>query len=79
MFASAGQFKVVRVYDGDTVKAIGKEASEHETNKAFERYCQMQGERPYDIALVVKAKSFPNTSPIPIKDGQIPQASEITR
>jgi len=45
-----------------------KDASEHETNKAFERYCQMQGERAYDMALLVKGKGKPNTSPIPIKD-----------
>ena len=48
-----------------------KDASEHETNKAFERYCQMQGERAYDMALVVKGKGKPNTSPIPIKDKRL--------
>jgi integrase len=31
-----------------------KDASEHETNKAFDRYCQMQGERAFEMSKLVK-------------------------
>jgi len=31
-----------------------KDASEHETNKAFDRYCQMQGERAFEMSKLVR-------------------------
>jgi integrase len=57
----------------ELAKRYGREAAmdanENKTNKAFDRYCQMRGERAYEMALLVKNRNidFPKTFPKPKK------------
>ena len=45
-----------------------KDATGHETNKAFERYCQMQGERAYDMSIMVRRHHGGTTKMVPFKN-----------